>query len=194
MILGPHFGDYQAGFHFGKLGVDLVERSGLGRFQARVYLAFSTVVMPWTRHIGTSRELVRRAFDAAQDTGDLTFASFACHALISHLLASGEPLGDIQREAEHGLAFARQARFGLVVDSMTGQLQLIRTLRGLTPEFGSFNDTEFDEGRFEQHLEEDPRLVTAACRYWNYKLQARFIAGAYASAIAAAATAERLLW
>src|SRR6266545_3639152 len=37
MILGPHFGDYQAGFHFGKLGGDLVERSGLDRFKARVY-------------------------------------------------------------------------------------------------------------------------------------------------------------
>ncbi len=194
MILGPHFGDYQAGFHFGKLGVDLVERSGLGRFQARVYLAFSTVVMPWTRPIGTSREWVRRAFDAAQDTGDLTFASFACHALISHLLASGEPLGDIQREAEHGLAFARQARFGLVVDSMTGQLQLIRTLRGLTPEFGSFNDAAFDEGRFEQHLEGDPRLVLATYRYWIRKLQARCYAGDAAAAIEAAAKAQRLLW
>ena len=150
--------------------------------------------MPWTRPIGTSRAWVRRAFDTAQDTGDLTFASFACHSLISHLLASGEPLGDIQREAENGLAFARQARFGLVVDSMTGQLQLIRTLRGLTPEFGSFNDAAFDEGRFEQHLEGDPRLVLATYRYWIRKLQARCYAGDAAAAIEAAAKAQRLLW
>ena len=38
-------------------------------------------------------------------------------------------------------------RFGLVTDFITGQLRLIRTLRGLTPKFGSFNDAEFDESQ-----------------------------------------------
>ncbi len=82
----------------------------------------------------------------------------------------------------------------MVIDRATTQFRLIRTLRGLTPEFASFNDTEFDEGRFEKHLEEGPRLAIAACWYWIRKLQARFFAGDYASAIAAAANAERLLW
>ena len=42
-ILGTHFGDFQAGFRFGRLGVDLVERHGLDRFSARVYLVFGHV-------------------------------------------------------------------------------------------------------------------------------------------------------
>ena len=32
------FGDYQAGFRFGKLGLDLVEQRGLERFKARAYM------------------------------------------------------------------------------------------------------------------------------------------------------------
>ena len=194
MILGPHFGDYQSGFRFGKLGVDLVEKCRLDRFKARVYLSFGSVVTPWTRHIGTSRALVRRAFDTAQETGDLTHAAYSRHNLISHLLASGDPLGEIQRQAENGLEFARKAQFGLVVDTITGQLRLIRTLRGLTPDFSSFRDEEFDEGRFEQHLEADPGLAFATCWYWIRKLQARFYAKDYAAAIAAASKAQRLLW
>ena len=43
-----------------------------------------------------------------------------------------------QREAERGLDFAQKARFGLVIEIITAQLELIRTLRGLTPTFGSF--------------------------------------------------------
>src|SRR6478672_6927638 len=70
--------------------------------------------------------------------------------------------------------------------------KLIQTLRGLTPEFGSFDDNECDEGRFEQQLAEDPRFSRIACLYWLRKLQARFFAGAYVSAIAAAANAHRL--
>src|SRR5882762_6005747 len=194
MILGPHFGDYRAGFRFGRLGYELVEERGLHRFQARAYMSFGNLVIPWTRHIQTGRDLVRRAFDVANRMGDLTFAAYSCNNLNTNLLATGDPLGDVQREAENGLEFARKARFGLVIDIIIGQLRLIRTLRGLTPQFSSFNDAEFDESRFEHHLQSDPRLALPECWYWIRKLQARVYAGEYASAIEAASKARRLLW
>jgi len=194
MVLGPRFGDYQAGFCFGKLSIDLVEQRGLDRFKPRVYLNFGHSVNPWMRHVRTGLELLQRAFTTAQETGDLTFAAYNCSTAIILLLAAGDPLGDVQREAENALEFAQKARFGLVVDTTTTQLRLIRTLRGLTPEFGSFNDAEFDEERFEQHFEANPRLMMAACWYWIRKLQARFHAGDHAGALAAASRAEPLLW
>src|SRR5713101_2413766 len=39
-VAGACFGDYQAGFRFGQLGYDLVEKRGLKRFQARTYNNF----------------------------------------------------------------------------------------------------------------------------------------------------------
>jgi predicted ATPase len=51
IIARPRFGDYQAGFRFGRLGCELVEKRGLKRFQARTYMTFGNIVMPWTRHI-----------------------------------------------------------------------------------------------------------------------------------------------
>src|SRR5882757_5252079 len=194
MILGPHFDDYPAAFRFGRLGFELVEQRGLDRFKARVYMSFGNLVNPWTRHVRTGRPLVRRAFNTANEIGDLTFAAYSCNNLITNLLASGEPLPDIQREAEAGLAFARKIRFGLVIDIITSQLRLILTLRGLTPAFNSFNDAQFDEKRFEQHFEADPRLALPSCWYWIRKLQARFHAGEYESAINAELEAQRLLW
>ncbi len=145
-VLGPYFGDYKAGFRFGQLGLDLVEQPGMDRFKARVYLAFGNLANPWIRHLRTARPLARHAFDAAQQAGDLTYAAFSCNDLITQLLASGDPLAEVQREAEDGLDFARQARFGLVVDLITAQLQLIRTLRGLTPAFGCFDDAAVRRG------------------------------------------------
>jgi PAS domain S-box-containing protein len=194
MILGPHFGDYRAGFRFGRLGYDLVEGRGLHRYQARAYMSFGNLIIPWTRHIQTGRDLVRRAFDAANRIGDLTFAAYSCNNLNTNLIATGDPLGDTQRDAENGLDFARKARFGLVIDIITSQLGLIRTLRGLTPEFGSFNDNGFNESQFENHLQSDPRLALPECWYWVRKLQARVYANDYASAIEAASKAQQLLW
>ncbi|MBV8453583.1 MAG: AAA family ATPase, partial [Deltaproteobacteria bacterium] len=191
-ILGPNLGQYRAGFRFGKLAVDLIEKRGLRRFKASVYNAFGHHISPWTRHLREGRVWIRRAFDAAKEGGDLTNAAFSSSNMIANLLASGDPLEQVQREAEEGLEFTRKIRFDLVSDYIVTALRLIRTLRGLAPKFGSFNDAEFEESRFEQHLDENPRLAPVACRYWIRKLQARFYAEDYASAVAAAAKADLL--
>ncbi|MCP3140784.1 AAA family ATPase [Pyxidicoccus xibeiensis] len=194
MLLGPFFGDFQRGYRFGKLGFDLLESRGPQRLKARVYLGFGHRVSPWTRHLRTSPDLLRRGFEAAQETGDLTYAAYTLNCLVTLLLARGDPLAEVQREAEGALEFARRARFGLIVDIVTGQLRFIRTLRGLLPDFASFNDAWFDEARFEQHLEGDARLAIATCWYYVRKLQARLYAGDTAGAVVAAEKAERLLW
>ena len=97
-------------------------------------------------------------------------------------------------EAEHGLAYARKARFGLVIDRINTQLALIRMLRGLTPNFGRFDDEQFDELRIERRFSEKPGLAIAECWYWIRKLQARYLADDYAAAMDAASQAQRLLW
>jgi PAS domain S-box-containing protein len=194
IIAGPRFGKYKDGFRFGRLGYDLVEKRGLKRYQARTYMSFGDIVLPWTRHIRDGRDLVRRAFDAASEIGDVTYAGFCCDHLVKNLLAAGDQLVEVQREAENGLQFAQKLQFGLVVDHIKAQLGLILSLRGLTVKFGSFNDGQFDQLRFEQHLASNPALAELECWYWVRKLQANFFAGDYDSAIAASLNAQQQLW
>ncbi len=193
-VLGSEFGDYGASSRFGKLGLDLVQLRGLDRFEAGVYLVLAIDIIPWTQPIRGGRSLTQRAFDAAERLGDRTFAGYSCAIKVFDLIAAGDPLRDVQIEAEARLDFVRKLSSGLQVDIITPPLQLIRTMRGLTPIFGSFNDAEFDEARFERHLETDPRLAIAACLYWIRKLQALVLAHDYGSALAAALQAERFLW
>lgn len=194
MVLGPYFGDYRAAFRFGKLGLDLVEQRGLDRFKARAYMLFASHIHPWTRHVRACQPMLRRAFDFANRAGDLTFSAYSCNNLVMNLLASGAQLDDVQREAEVGFDFARRSQFGLFSDIIVAQLQLVRTLRGLTPVFGSLSDSGFDEGQFERHQRDHPLLSIATCWYWIRKLQARYVAGAYAPALEAASQARPLLW
>src|SRR5262249_61064693 len=108
------------------------------------YMSCGHIVLPCTRHVRTGRDLVRRAFQAANEMGDVTFAGYCCDHLVKNMLAAGDPLVEVQREAEDGLRFAQKVGFGLVIDQLTAQLGLVRTLRGLTKTFGSFNDQGFD--------------------------------------------------
>ena len=189
-IAGFIYGNYKGGYRLGRLGYDLVERRGLTRFQARTYLDFVVLIIPWTKHLRTQRDLFRRAFDAANSVCDLMFANLACFNLDHRLLAIGDPLPDVQREAEQGLEFAQKARFAPVVDVIAAQLALIRNLRGFTESFGSFNDEHFDELGFEGGS--SPPIVM--CWYWLRKLQARFLAGDHAAAADAWRNAQKLLW
>ena len=195
MVAGARFGDYRAAvYRFGQLGYDLVEQRGLMRFQARVYMEFGYGVLPWTRHVRVGRDYVRRAFEAANKIGDLTYAAYCCDQINGNFLAAGDPLSEAEREAQDGLAFAQKMQFGLVIDAIATQLGLIRTLRGLTPTFGCFDDEHFDERRIERRFLENPDLAFVEFWYWVRKLQAQFFAGDYASAIEALSRAQPLLW
>jgi predicted ATPase/signal transduction histidine kinase len=191
-ILRPRFGDPVAGFRFGQVGFDLLEKRGLLRWKARVYLEFGYRIMPWTKNPRASVELTRRAFDAAMEACDLMFAAYACNTPTTLDLLGGAPLEVIQAEAETALAFMHKAKFGTMVDIVSTQLQLARSLRGMTSELGSFDDGTFSEQALEARLENQPRLAT--CWYWIHKLQAQFLAGDTQGAVAAAARARPFLW
>ena len=193
-VLCLSFGEYEAGFRFAELGLDLVDRRGMDRLRARVYLAFGNLAKSSPRHPWTKGPIARRAFESAQQVSDLTYAGFSCNNLLSQLLAGGVPLAEAHQEAEAGLSFARRSRLSVVEAHIVAQVCLIRTLRGLTPVFGCFSDEKFDERQFERQLEEAANWGSAVCLYWIRKLQARVLAGDAAAAIAAATKAERLLW
>jgi PAS domain S-box-containing protein len=190
-VAGHRFGDYKNAFRFAQLGYDLVEKRGLKRFQAATYAAFANGIMPWMQHLSACCNVTRQAFEIAKTIGDLTYAAYSRISLNTLLIATGDPLAEVQWEVENGLRFAQKAKIGFATDMANLQLCLIRTLRGLTTKFGSFEHAEFDEIGFERRLESYP--PAAHWGYWVRKLQAHFFAGDFASAIEASLKARPLL-
>ncbi len=189
LIAGYCFGHYDAGYRLGKMACDLTEGRGLKRMGGKTYSIFSLVV-PWTRPLREGIDPARRGFQMANEQGDPSFAAYACGNISSILLAAGDPLDQVAREAEHGLAFARTVRFEFAVDMIASSLALVRALSGETAQFGSLDDGSFVERSFEARLTGHPALALPECFYWIRKLQARFFAGDYASAIDAAEQAD----
>jgi PAS domain S-box-containing protein len=194
VVAGPHFGNYEAGFRFAKLGHDLLDERSSYRYRANIYVWLGGLLTPWSRHLKTGLELILRAFDLANRIGSFTLAGYCRNTLNTIRLAAADLLTDVQRDAETGLAFATNISSHLVTDCIAAQLGLIRTLRGLTPTFGTLNDDGFDEVQFERRLAGTRVLALAECWYWIRKLQARFFAGDYSAANEASSRAERLLW
>ena len=81
MLAGLRFGNYQAGFRFGKLGYDLVERRGLQSYQARTHMDFGDFIMsmdetrqdrPATRCVAGSTPQIRSAMSLMPHTAATT--------------------------------------------------------------------------------------------------------------------------
>ncbi|MBV9727584.1 MAG: PAS domain S-box protein, partial [Gammaproteobacteria bacterium] len=193
-IAKNRFGDYKTAFRFGQVGIELVEGRGLKRFQGATYLFFANWIAHWMQHVRASIALERRALEAANRIGDLTYATYAHCALNASLLVAGDPLTDVQREAEFGVAFAQKAGFDSHADYMRSQLAMVRMLRGLSPRFGCLDSEQFEELRYEHIVADNPSLQLQGCFYWVRKVQARYFAGEYKDALKASSEAQRLLW
>jgi PAS domain S-box-containing protein len=188
--LGPLFHRYREGYRFAKLACDLVEKHGFIAYEAKVYLAMGLVAV-WTQPITSAIDFYRAAFRTAIETGDLTFACYGMIHFVAGLLTRNDPLDAVWRESEIALDFARKAKFRAMADHIVYQQRFIATLQGRTRTFSTFSDAQFDESALEAHLTGEG--VTARVAYWIIKLQARFLAGDYVAALAAAQQAKPLL-
>jgi PAS domain S-box-containing protein len=193
LAAGYLLGDYDAGYRLGKLACDLTEARGLMRFGALTYSVFA-LLTPWIKPIRDSFEPAQRALQiATEQGGDLTYAASACRHLCFSLLASGEQLDRVAREAEHALQFSRKMGSDFVANIIRAPLALVRMLRGETEKFGCFDHKDFSERVFEERMTGNVALALPECFYWIRKLQARVFAGDYMSAIDAAHKAEQWL-
>jgi predicted ATPase/signal transduction histidine kinase len=190
-ILGPVFHRYGDGYRFAKLACDLVEKHGFIAYQPKVYHATGTVAF-WTRPIGVAIDLMRATFRTASEAGNLAFVCYGMNQSVTGLLLRNDPLDAVWRESAMALNFARTAKFHDIVDRIVSQQRFIATMQGRTVDFSSFSDAQFDEATFEAQLPAN-RTPHTVCRYWILKLEARFLSGDYAAALAAASNVTPFL-
>lgn len=194
MVLGPIFGNYQAGFEYGRVALKLVQQAGFERFKGRVSMTFAYHVHPYSKPIRDGRKLLQDALLLSKESGDLTYTGFSSCTMVSSMLASGEPLSVTARRAEQALSLADEIGFGLISDIVATQLQMTRCLQGLTLSPHSLSDGHFDEVAFESRLASSPSLAIANCWHHIRKCEAHVHLGDFAVALESARIAEPLLW
>jgi PAS domain S-box-containing protein len=191
IILVTAFHRYSDGYRFAKLACDLLDKYGFIANRGTVCTTIA-MVAAWTQPIGTAIDFSRTGIPAAIETGNLTHACYGLLFSLTYLLLRGDPLDLVWRESEVALDFARKVRYSDVADIIVSQQRFIATMQGRTRAFSTFSDAQFDEATFEAQLTGDrtPMLIYS---YQILKLEARFLSGDFAEALAAAAKAKSLL-
>jgi predicted ATPase/signal transduction histidine kinase len=192
VILVSAFHRARDGYRFAKLALDLMERHQFLAYKAKAHMQMKIVAL-WTRPLDEMIEHTRAAFEAALETGDVPVACFSCSEAVLGMLARGDPLSEVQREAERGLDFVGKAGFSDVRQLIAGIDRFVRAMRGLTRHLSTYDDERFSEAEFESELERG-RMPSLLFYHHVVKLMARFLSGDGEAALAAADRSSALLW
>ncbi|MBR0735060.1 AAA family ATPase [Bradyrhizobium japonicum] len=193
LVLATDFGDYSTAERLAQLSLDLVDKRGMDPLKARIYLRVGGAISPLIRHFRFGRLLVVRGIEEGDKVGDVLYASHCRSHAIKSLIASGEPLDVVEREALAALDFARRTGSSFVFLLILNKLYFVRTLRGRPLDLRLFDNTEIDQAGYENYLAADPNLTNPSYAYWTRKLQACVFAQEFSSALQAARKAQGML-
>ncbi|HEX2670010.1 MAG TPA: AAA family ATPase, partial [Polyangiaceae bacterium] len=180
-VLGPYFGEHDLGLAFGKLGMQLAERSD-NRFVAGACVTGAIVVALRTQGPRAGMPWLVRGAELADRYGDLGYAVLSREYQAMSLLAGGAPLEEAARAADQALDFCRRHRVQRVVIRVHWMCGLIRGLREPEHELGSLSNGQFDDVAYDAGLAETVERYLYSLR----RLQARYWAGDFAEARATA--------
>jgi predicted ATPase/signal transduction histidine kinase len=185
------FDEHATGHRFATAAYDLMDQRGYAASRGKANMCMELTGF-WTQSIDIMLGYARTGFEAAVEVADLPAASFFCNHLVTDRLARGDALVEVMREAELRLDFVRKVRFRDIEDIIRCIQQFIKAMQGCTKNLGSLSDATFDEASFESQL--TSRMTIMVAWYYILKMQARFMAGRYREAAAAAQKAEELSW
>ncbi len=178
-LLGDATGDMATPFAFGRLALDLTRHYAHPAHTAKVLTVFVGTVNPWHAPLRTGLPLIREAFQAGLDGGDLQWASYASAAALYTVFELGVPLAEVLHETEAGVAFVGKFGNKLVLDTLASYRQAVLSLQGRTIAPGSFEDQAFDETRF---LEQAAVTPFAVGHYEILRLRVAYLFGDQAAA------------
>ena len=187
LSLGPAFHRFEEGERFAKLGVDIAERYGFAsqKAGANFFMQMATV---WTRPIEHAMTWLDAAIQSARETGEIVFACYSLEHRLTDLIARGEPLDIVRREAGVVLDYARKNKFRHIDDVVSSVQPFVQSLRG-----SASDDKPIDEAALETRVLQSG-VPVSTCYYWILQLRRHFLLGDFQRAIESTEKAQPALW
>jgi signal transduction histidine kinase len=171
------------------LALELADRHGFVAHRPAICTILSTRI--WTRPLRAAVETAREGVRLGIEHGDVHNAAICSVLVCLDRLAAGEPLADIERDAEEGLEVARRVRLAGEAGNLVVIRQLVRALRGRTDGLSAFTGPGFDQRALEETLTAN-EPVGLSLWFYIYQLQAQVLAGEYTAALETRPRAQSL--
>ena len=170
--------DYKGGYDFGRMAVELAERSKDPSIICKVIWIFAAMILSWRDPIDESFPLFERARRLALDVGEHQYVNYIIISIIFAMITSGKPLHDILRVCEEYWPFVLHSKDQAHAEFVTMCRNHSLALQGKTTAPYSLNDGTYDEIASELRLQRTGNLtfvfyqlllrLKLACRFGRF--------------------------
>ncbi len=110
LIEGAGLGAYATAYEFGKLAMTLADRTNRTYWKCKTYLTMGAIVNHWRQPLHTTLPILKDAFHAAIDSGDLLYSIYANGFTIHTKITMGVPLPGLMDEIERFIEYSTKIR------------------------------------------------------------------------------------
>ena len=167
VFLATELKDYESGYRFGRLALEVSRRRGDARAECKSGCWQGICIEHWRAHLGQGVAVLRSSYEIGVRVGDGMFAGFAAFALGMNCLHRGDPLDEALVELQRAISSLADPE-SRGVDIAFRQLALC--LQGLTTGPGEFDSPGWSEAEFVADLAARGHIMTAQ-QYYVAKLR-----------------------
>src|SRR6476469_4975301 len=102
LLLCGSLGEIEAGYRFGQLGLNLLERFDTKELKSYVYVVFNGHIRHWKEHGKETLAPLIEGIESGLETGDLDDVGYNCIYYCDHIFFTGQPLEFVdQKQAQY---------------------------------------------------------------------------------------------
>lgn len=170
MLLGAIWGDYQTGYEFGKLALQVSEKFNNLAQKCKACFVLANFQTNWVKHIKFTRAINQEGYHAGLESGDLQFAGYILAFQIFNTLFEGVQLTDVLAELDNGLQFVQKNQNQWAKDTLLAARLGLLNLTGQTSEKLNFDSNDISEAEYLAGCEERNSFAPLFC-YLTFKSQ-----------------------
>jgi predicted ATPase/signal transduction histidine kinase len=166
ILLCGNFNEYEQGYEFGRLALELYEKFNSPQLKGRLYMSFGNFVSHWRRPIQDNLEIQQIAYQAAMEAGDFSWCHHSALFSFWQRFMICEEIDSLQLEFDRFIHFADKSEYTAAYAQRLQQ-SILLSLQGKTSDRTSLNHPGFDGSR---------GLELFTSNFYEYGLNSYYIA------------------
>lgn len=152
MVLASALGRPGEAYEFGLLAQALNKKYQNPEINAKIDVLFAAFLNYWRRPLRSGLDLLRGAYNAGLESGDLVYVSYSCDQMLFIRVGQGDDLPLLRTEIETYLQLMQRTKNHVSIEVQTIMRQMVQNLEGHTRSPLSMADAQFEEDGYADHL------------------------------------------
>ncbi|WP_041740860.1 ATP-binding sensor histidine kinase [Calothrix sp. PCC 6303] len=192
VLLGSIFQNYQAGYEFGTLAINLSNFFNTPALKCRTYFVFASFINHWYKHVRFSNPINDDAYRYGLESGEFQNSGYSLWGKTLNLFCQGANLNDMLQDFSGFVDFSEKTHNVSTTDAIESIELVVRNLAGLTGSYGEFSTSYNSELEYINRCESRKSFL-GLCSYKVMKCQVLYIYGDWEAAYEYAIAAKEII-